>query len=55
MNTSNNARSIMYFFSRFVSPTIDTIPIKVAFEMNITILFADNTLVTENIPLVLRR
>ena len=45
----------MVFPRWFVSTTINTSAFKVSFEVNINIIFANNHVVTENLPLTLFR
>ena len=45
----------MVFPRWFAAATINTNAFKVAFEVNINIVFSDNHVVTENIPLILCR
>ena len=54
--TSNKERNSLFIvIYRFVCSTVDTSAFKIAFEVNLVIMFANKPVVIENIPLILGR
>jgi len=45
----------MIFPRQFVCPTIQTNVFAIAFELNINVIFEDNYVAAENVPLILYR